>query len=132
MKKWEYEAIAEASNATSFDCNSKLCEWTELSEALSANGLSLPAVTSMRAVREICRLILSERKTTDVIAEQCPVPEIQSELLEREIYANSHDIAECYRNYCNDFSHGCLTTLSFWDDADHIGPVDYIAARVSK
>lgn len=129
MKKWHYEAISEAVDG---EHRGFLVEWPELGEALIANGVPLLSGTPMRAVREICRLILSERKTTDRWSATVESNGLQSQLLDRDIYASRHDISECYRDYCNDFACSGWLPLSYWDDAGHIGPVDYIAARVSK
>ena len=58
---------------------------------------------------------------------------IQAMLLDRENYASLADIAECYRHYCEEFAASGWLELSYWDETDdHIGPVDYIAARVTK
>jgi hypothetical protein len=88
----------------------------------------------MKAVREICRLILAERKTTDAYAKAGgSASTIQAMLLDREIYASLADIAECYRHYCEEFAASGWLELSYWDEADdHIGPVDYIAARIGN
>ena len=59
MKKWEYETIRDASTGT---IAGQLCDWTELQEALANNRLSLPGLTSMKAVKEICRLVLAEQE----------------------------------------------------------------------
>jgi hypothetical protein len=131
MKKWHYEAFREVVDG---DSRGFLINWTELTEALAANGVSLPYSTSMKAVREICRLILSERKTTDPYAKAGGAAStIQAMLLDREIYASLADIAECYRHYCEEFAASGWLELSYWDETDdHIGPVDYIAARITK
>lgn len=62
MKTWEREAITEAANATEWDCQSNLCGWPELQEALTNNGMPLLGYTRMKAVKEICRLILAEQE----------------------------------------------------------------------
>ena len=130
MKKWHYEAFRDAIQDEASGC---VYQFPELNEALFANGISLPSTTKMQAVREICRLILAERKVTDRWCETVESHGLQSQLLDREAYANRHDIAECYREFCNDFGACCSwLPLSYWDDADHIGPVDYIAARITK
>ena len=59
MKPWEHETIREASTGT---IAGQLCDWPELQEALGDNGLSLPGLTSMKAVKEICRLVLAEQE----------------------------------------------------------------------
>jgi hypothetical protein len=61
MKPWEYETIREASTGT---IAGQLCDWTELQEALANNRLSLPGLTSMKAVKEICRLVLAADEVT--------------------------------------------------------------------
>jgi hypothetical protein len=58
MKPWEHEAIRDALTGT---IAGQLCDWTELQEALANNKLSLPGLTSMKAVKEICRLVLAEQ-----------------------------------------------------------------------
>ena len=131
MKTWHCETIRDASTGT---IAGQLCEWTELSEALTANGVRLHPGTAMTSVREICRLILAERKTTDPYAHLGgPVVELQGMLLYREIYANPNDVCECYRGYCESFAaQSWVDDLEYWQDASHIGPVDYIAARITK
>ena len=86
----------------------------------------------MNAVREICRLILSERKTTEANAYFDETEELHRQLLDRDIYANRHDIAQCYRDYCESFAASSWCRLSEWDCMDCTQPVDYIAARVTK
>jgi hypothetical protein len=129
MKTWEYETICDGMSQ-----RGTLADWPELREALANNGLSLPGGVSMIAAREICRLILAERKTTDPHARPGgSASTIQAMLLKREIYASLADIAECYRCYCEEFAASGWLELSYWDDTDeHIGPVDYIAARLAK
>jgi hypothetical protein len=129
MKTWEYETIRDG-----IPQRGTLADWPELREALANNGLSLPGLVSMNAVREICRLILAERKTTDPHARPGgSASTIQAMLLDREIYASLADIAECYRHYCEEFAASGWLELNYWDETDdHIGPVDYIAARVTK
>lgn len=61
MKTWEYETIRDAAAGT---IAGQLCDWPELRESLTNNGVSLPGLVSMNAVREICRLILAEQKTS--------------------------------------------------------------------
>ena len=129
MKTWEHETIRDAANGA---IAGQLCDWPEVAEALMANGIPLHPVVRMKAVKEICRLILSERKTTDKWCETVEAHGLQSQLLERGVYVSRQDVAECYRNYCEDFACGGWLELSYWDGDDHIGPVDYIAARVSK
>ena len=134
MKKWEYEAISEAVDG---EHRGFLVEWPELGEALINNGLPLLPATPMRAVREICRLILAERKTTDAhldvyVRSGASAKELQFMLLDREIYASLSDVAQCYRDYCESFACSGWIELSYWDETDdHIGPVDYIAARIN-
>ena len=128
MKKWEHDAIRDGMSQ-----RGALADWPELREALANNGLSLPGGVSMIAVREMCRLILAERKTADAYAKAGGAAStIQAMLLEREIYASLADIAECYRCYCGEFASAGWLAVGYWDDVDHIGPVDYIAARVAK
>lgn len=129
VKKWEHGAFE---GVISERLGGNLYDWPEVAEALAANGVVLPLGTCMKAVREICRLILAERKTTDRWSATVESNGLQSQLLDRDIYASRHDISECYRDYCNDFACSGWLPLSYWDDAGHIGPVDYIAARVSK
>jgi hypothetical protein len=130
MKTWHYEAFCDAINDSGrLGC---VCQFPELSEALTANGLALHPLTSMKAVREICRLILAERKTTEATANREEAKELQRQLLDRDIYASRHDVAQCYRDYCEGTEAAGWLELSYWDEADHIGPVDYIAARISK
>ena len=60
MKTWHHEAFCDAINDSGrLGC---VCQFPELSEALTANGVSLHPLTSMKAVREICRLILAEQE----------------------------------------------------------------------
>jgi hypothetical protein len=59
MKQWHYEMFCESAAAVR---SGALGDWPELSEALLANGLPLPSHTRMKAVREICRLILAEQE----------------------------------------------------------------------
>jgi hypothetical protein len=129
MKRWEHDAIRDGMSQ-----RGTLADWPELREALANNRLSLPGGVSMIAVREMCRLILAERKTTDPYAKAGGAAStLQAMLLEREIYASLADIAECYRHYCEEFAASGWLELSYWDHTDdHIGPVDYIAARVAK
>jgi hypothetical protein len=127
MKAWEYETIRDAMSQ-----RGTLADWPELREALANNGLSLPGGVSMIAVREMCRLILAEQKVTDTHADSEEAIELQSRLLDRGIYVNRHEVAECYRNYCNDYLSVSWEYLNYWDGTDHIGPVDYIAARIGK
>jgi hypothetical protein len=129
MKTWHYEAISDASTGTRAGC---LCDWPEVAEALTANGIPLHPGVGMKAVKEICRLILAERKTIEVNAERSEAVGLQRQLLDRGIYASRHDVAQCYRDYCEGTEAAGWLALSAWDDADHIGPVDYIAARISK
>jgi hypothetical protein len=129
MKKWEFEAIRDAIEHRD---GGQLCEWTELSEALTANGVRLHPGTAMTSVREICRLILAERKTESINASRSEAKALQESLLARDIYASLNDIAEIYSNYCDDFAAASWCSLSNLMDYDHIGPVDYIAARVGN
>jgi hypothetical protein len=131
MKTWHYETIRGASTGT---IAGQLCDWPEVAEALTANGIPLHPGVRMSSVREICRLILAERKTTDPYAKAGGAAStIQAMLLDREIYASLADIAECYRHYCEEFAASGWLELSYWDDTDdHIGPVDYIAARIGN
>ena len=59
MKTWEYETIRDAAAGT---IAGQLCDWPEVAEALANNRLSLPGGVSMKAVREICRLVLAEQE----------------------------------------------------------------------
>jgi hypothetical protein len=86
----------------------------------------------MKAVREICRLILAERKTIEVNAERSEAIGLQRQLLARDIYASRHDVAQCYAEYCEEFAAAGWLTLDDWELDDHIGPADYIAARIGK
>ena len=128
MKTWEHETIRDAMSQ-----RGTLADWPELREALANNGLSLPGLVSMIAVREMCRLILAERKTIEANAERSEAKELQRQLLDRDIYASRHDIAQCYADYCEEFAASGWLELNYWDETDdHIGPVDYIAARITK
>ena len=88
----------------------------------------------MISVREICRLILAERKVNAQNAGCKLSHQLQADLLGRGIYLSRHDICECYRGYCETYTAaGWISDLSYWDETDdHIGPVDYIAARITK
>lgn len=132
MKQWHFESFQEAMRETEWGNTAKLIEWPELAEALAANGIPLPIGTSMRAVREVCRLILAERKVIDPNSDRSEAKSIQLGLLDREIYASRHDIAQCYREYCETFAASSWCRLSEFVNADHVWPVDYIAARVGK
>ena len=57
MKTWEHETIRDGMRG----CGT-LADWPELREALANNRLSLPGGVSMKAVREICRLVLVEQE----------------------------------------------------------------------
>ena len=57
MKKWEHETIRDGMSQ-----RGTLADWPELREALANNGLSLPGLVSMVAVREICRLVMAEQE----------------------------------------------------------------------
>jgi hypothetical protein len=127
MKTWEFKTISDGMSQ-----RGTLADWPELREALANNGLSLPGIVSMNAVREICRLILAERKTIEANAERSEAKELQRQLLDRDIYASLHDIAQCYAEYCEEFAAAGWLTLDDWELDDHIGPVDYIAARIGK
>jgi hypothetical protein len=59
MKTWEYETIRDASTGT---IAGQLCDWPEVAEALTANGISLHPGVRMKAVKEICRLVLTEQE----------------------------------------------------------------------
>jgi hypothetical protein len=133
MKGWEYEAITEAANATEWDCQSNLCGWPELQEALTNNGMPLLGYTRMKAVKEICRLILAERKTADVRRGSDLVKQLQTSLLERGLYVNPTDTCECYRHYSETYeAQSWVENLATWGGADHVDPVTYIAARICK
>jgi hypothetical protein len=129
MKPWEYETIREASTGT---IAGQLCDWPEVAEALTANGVPLHPGVRMKAVKEICRLVLAERKTTEPRGETAQSIGLQKSLLERGIYVSRSDIAEIYSDYCEDLSCSGWLPLSFWDETDHIGPVDYIAASIGN
>ena len=129
MKKWHYETFRDASTGTRAGC---LCDWPEVAEALTANGIPLHPGVRMSSVREICRLILAERKTPDIHANSAATRWLQTQLLNRDIYASRDDIAVAYRNYCESFAAMAWADVDYWDDADHIGPVDYIAARIGN
>ena len=131
MKTWEYEAITEGSQ--NCDTHLKLAYYPELAEALCKNGLSLPLNVTMKAVREICRLILAERKTTDARRGSELVKQLQASMLERGIYVNPTDVCECYRQYSETYeSQRWVENLESWEGRFHIGPVDYIAARIGN
>ena len=127
MKPWEHETIRDGMSQ-----RGTLADWPELREALANNGLSLPGLVSMNAVREMCRLILSERKTIETNAERSEAKELQRQLLDRDIYASRHDIAQCYADYCEEFAAAGWLAIETWESSDHILPVDYIAARIGK
>jgi hypothetical protein len=127
MKKWEHGTFE---GVISERLGGNLYDWPEVAEALASNGISLPFGTPMRAVREICRLILAERKTTFLHIP--PNKELQEALLDREIYVSANDIAETYSDYCEAWRSLHWAPLSAWDGVDHIGPVDYIAARIGN
>jgi hypothetical protein len=59
MKPWEYETIRDASTGT---IAGQLCDWPEVAEALTNNGMPLLGYTRMKAVKEICRLVLAEQE----------------------------------------------------------------------
>ena len=59
MKTWEYETIRDASTGT---IAGQLCDWPEVAEALTANGIPLHPGVRMKAVKEICRLVLAEQE----------------------------------------------------------------------
>jgi hypothetical protein len=128
MKRWEYETIRDGMSQ-----HGTLANWPELREALANNGLSLPGGVSMISVREICRLILAERKKTTRLADTDEAKRLQAELLDRDVYVSRHDIAECYHDFCESFASAGWLAIGYWDESDdHIGPVDYIAARIGK
>jgi hypothetical protein len=129
MKTWHYETFRDASTGTRAG---QLCDWPEVAEALTANGIPLHPGVRMSSVREICRLILAERKTIETNAERLEARELQRQLLDRGIYASLHDIAQCYADYCEEFAAAGWLTLDDWELDDHIGPVDYIAARIGN
>jgi hypothetical protein len=127
MKTWEHETIRDGMSQ-----RGTLADWPELREALANNGISLPGLVSMAAVREICRLILAERKTTEATANREEAKELQRQLLDRDIYASRHDVAQCYAEYCEEFTATGWQSLDGWELDDHIEPVDYIAARIGN
>jgi hypothetical protein len=129
MKTWHYETFRDAANGTRAGC---LCDWPEVAEALTANGIPLHPGVRMKAVKEICRLILAERKTTEATANREEAKELQRQLLDRDIYASRHDVAQCYAEYCEEFTATGWQSLDGWELDGHIGPVDYIAARIGK
>jgi hypothetical protein len=59
MKTWEHETIRDASTGTRAG---QLCDWPEVAEALTANGVPLHPGVRMKAVKEICRLVLAEQE----------------------------------------------------------------------
>ena len=90
MKTWHYQAMQEASRITEWGCQATLMEWPELAEALTANRIALPIGTSMRAVREVCRLILS---ADEVVRLRNRVNELESHLaLSIEMRTNCGDL----------------------------------------
>jgi hypothetical protein len=58
MNTWEYETIRDASTGT---IAGQLCDWPEVAEALTGNGIPLHPGVRMKAVKEICRLVLAEQ-----------------------------------------------------------------------
>jgi hypothetical protein len=129
MKRWECETFRDASTGT---IAGQLCDWPEVAEALTANGIPLHPGVRMSSVREICRLMLAERKTIETNAERAEAKELQRQLLDRDIYASCHDIAQCYADYCEEFAAAGWLAIETWESSDHILPVDYIAARIGK
>ena len=130
MKAWHYDQIAPAANGC---ISGTLAEWPYLAEALTAQGIRLPTNTLASALQAICRLILAERKTTDARRGSELVKQLQASLLERGIYVNPTDICECYRQYSETYeSQSWVEDLATWDGLPHIGPVDYIAARIGS
>ena len=129
MKRWHYEQIAPAANGC---VSGTLAEWPYLAEALTEQGIRLPLNTWSMTLQAICRLILVQRKTIEANAERSEARELQSQLLDRDIYASRHDVAQCYADYCEEFAAAGWLTLDDWELGDHIGPVDYIAARIGK
>jgi hypothetical protein len=130
MKTWHYEAFRDAATGTRAGC---LCDWPEVAEALTANGIPLHPGVRMSSVREICRLVLAERKTADVRRGSELVRQLQASLLERGLYVNPTDICECYCHYSERYeAQSWVENLATWEGADHVDPVTYIAARVSK
>ena len=65
MKTWHYETFRDASTGTRAGC---LCNWPEVGEALTANGIPLHPGVRMSSVREICRLILAEQEAIEARA----------------------------------------------------------------
>jgi len=59
MKPWEYETIRDASTGT---IAGQLCDWPEVAEALAANRIPLHPGVRMKAVKEICRLVMAEQE----------------------------------------------------------------------
>ena len=130
MKTWEYETIRDASTGT---IAGQLCDWPEVAEALTANGVPLHPGVRMKAVKEICRLVLAESKIGNVRKNSEAVKELQEILLLRGTYVSNNDIAETYGDYCESFaSTSWVSDLSYWLGCSFVTPIDYIAARIGK
>jgi hypothetical protein len=129
MKKWHYDQIAPAANGC---VSGTLAEWPYLAEALTAQGIKLPTNTFSTTLQAICRLILSQSKIGNARKNSQAVKALREALLDRDLYVSDNDIAEIYGDYCESFTASSWLDLSYWQDASHIGPVDYIAARIGK
>lgn len=127
MKSWAYDQIAPAAAGA---IDKTLADWPYLREALAEEGIRLPGDTPATTLTKICKLILAERKTLDWHPEPCE--QLQKALLAREVYVNLSEIAERYGDYCEAFFSTPWLELNACDDGEHISPVDYIVARVSK
>ncbi len=127
MKLWAYDQIVPAAAGA---IDKTIADWPYLRQALEQEGIRLPGDTLATTVTKICKLILAERKTRFLHPEPCG--QLQQALLGREIYVSLNDIAETYSEYCESWAAMQWAPLCDWDGCVHIGPVDYIAARVTK
>lgn len=131
MKKWHHDQIHQAA----IGCISgSLIEWPYLAEALMAQGVPLPPGTTASTVQAVCKLILTQRKVGSVYTQHLGAADaIQERLLDRECYLSRRDICELYNAFCEAFAAtSWVEDLGYWDQADHIGPIEYILARVAK
>lgn len=129
MKTLEFEQIEQAAVGA---IGGTLAEWPYLAESLANQGIRLPLGTQSGALQTICRLIMTERKTVHPRLHEPEVKDLQQMLLEQDVYVSRSDIAECYGDFCRDFAFASWLPLSRWDNADHIGPVAYIVAMITK
>lgn len=129
MKLWAYDQIVPAAAGA---IDKTLADWPYLRQALNEEGIRLPGDTPAATVTKICKLVLAERKTKESMTESMEAKRLQNALLERGIYVSRNDIAECYHGYCEIFASVGWLVLSYWDHVNHIGPVDYIAERISQ